>query len=33
MRTAVILPNQEEGKWDQEDNMSDTFLSKGEKLA
>lgn len=33
MQIAAILPNQDKGKWDQEDNTSDNLLNKGEKLA
>lgn len=33
MRTATILPNQDNGKWDQEDSISDNFLNRGGKLA
>lgn len=33
MRSAVILPNQDNGKWIQDDNRADNLLNKGGKLA
>lgn len=33
MRITVILPHQDSGKWDQEDNISDNLLNRGGKLA